>query len=320
MHRLALLLMLIALPAHAWEAQPLQSIAEYPQRTAQAQVVSLNESKVATELTARVVKLAVEPGQRITRGGLIAQLDCRDYELASERAAAALSAAEARARLAELQLGRTQKLAAEGFVSQGALDAHAAERDSARAEVGVNAAALKTTRATQAKCTVRAPFPAIVLERLAQEGEMATAGAPLASLLDTSHIEVRAEIQEADIATLPRARNLALVTAAGRYPLKLTRVSPALGKTSRLAEARLRFSGKVAAPGASGRVVWASPEMHVPAALLVRRQGQLGVFVADTANNKLRFLPMPHAQEGRPALATGLRADSRIVVCGSGEL
>lgn len=123
----------------------------------------------------------------------------------------------------------------------------------------MNAAALKTTRATQAKCTVRAPFPAIVLERLAQEGEMASAGAPLASLLDTSRIEVRAEIQEADIAALPRARNLALVTAAGRYPLRLTRVSPALGKASRLAEARLRFHGNVAVPGASGRVVWASP-------------------------------------------------------------
>lgn len=59
-----------------------------------------------------MVRLAVEPGQRIARGGLIAQLDCHDYALASERAAAALSAAEARARLAELQLGRTQKLAA----------------------------------------------------------------------------------------------------------------------------------------------------------------------------------------------------------------
>lgn len=63
-----------ALPAFAWEAKPLREIAVYPERTAQAQVVSLNESRIAAELTARIVKLAVEPGQRIARGALIAQL------------------------------------------------------------------------------------------------------------------------------------------------------------------------------------------------------------------------------------------------------
>jgi len=312
------LLLLFALPALAWEAKPLREVAVYPERGAQAQVLSLNESKVAAELAARIVKLAVEPGQRIARGALLAQLDCRDYDLAGERASAAKAASAARARLAELQYGRAQKLTAEGFFSKEALDSRAAERDIARADVAVNAAALRTARAAQAKCTLRAPFPAIVLDRLAQEGEMAQPGTPLLSLLDTSRIEVRAEVQAADIAGLRTARQIDFVSGEGRYPLRLIRLSPALTKNSRLAEARLRFIAAAAAPGSSARVLWASPEMHVPAQLLARRQGQLGVFVA--TDKSARFHPLPGAQEGRPAKATGLRPDSRIVVRGLGEL
>jgi RND family efflux transporter MFP subunit len=197
-----------ALPAFAWEAKPLREIAVYPERSAQAQVVSLNESRIAAELSARIVKLAVEPGQRIARGALIAQLDCRDYDLATERAQAAKAASQARAKLADLQYARAQKLTAEGFISRDGMDSRAAELDSARADVAVNAAALKTTRSAQAKCSVRAPFPAIVLERLAQEGEMATPGTPLASLIDTSRIEVKAEVQAADAAGLKLASQI----------------------------------------------------------------------------------------------------------------
>ena len=73
-----------------------------------------------------------------------------------------------------------------------------------------------------------------------------------------------------------------------------------------------------AAPGSSARVVWQSREMHVPAQLLARRQGRLGVFVA--TDKTARFHVLPGAQEGRPAKATGLLPDSRIVVRGLGEL
>jgi len=313
-----LLLLALTLPAFAWEAKPLREIAVFPERSAQAQVVSLNESKVAAEISARIVNLAAEPGQQLARGALIAKLDCHDYDLASERADATKKASEARARLADLQHARALKLAAEGFISKDGLDIRIAELDASRADVAVNAAALKTARAAQAKCVVRAPFPAIVLERLAQEGEIALPGAPLVSLLDSSRIEVRAEVQEADVAGLKSTRQIAFLDADTRYPLRLVRLSPARLKASRLAEARLRFTGAAAAPGSSARMVWASPEMHVPAALLARRQGRLGVFVA--GDKSVRFHPLPNAQEGRPAKAEGLLGDSRIVVRGSGQL
>lgn len=311
-------LCLSVLPAHAWDAQALKDIALYPERRAQAQVVSLNESRIAAELSARILSLPVEPGMNLPRGALLARLDCTDYDLATERAQAAVAAAEARARLAALQYERAGKLAADHFVSPDALDARAAELESARAEAAVNAATLKTARAQQKKCELRAPFPAVVIERLGQEGEMASPGAPLLSLLDTSRLEVKAEVQGGDAAGLKQAARAEFLEPGGRWPLRVKRVSPALNKSTRLVEARLTFSGHTAAAGASGQLLWRAPEVHIPAAFVVRRAAGLGVYVAE--GKDARFHLLPEAQEGRPAQAAGLKLESRIVTRGLGEL
>lgn len=315
---LAALSMGISLPALAWEAKPLSEIAVHPTRSAQAQVVSLNESQVAAEITAPILHLPPEPGQTLSKGAVLAELDCRDYLLATESAQASLAAAEAQARLAEQQHRRAVELAREKFISKDLLDTRTTELDAARANVAVNQAAVKTAQRQVGKCVVRAPFPAVVVERLAQVGEMAVPGTPLVRLLDRSRIQVKAEVQEGDVAGLAQAKTIAFVSAAGSQPLKLLRISPAQTRSTRLSDARLAFKSRSAAPGASGQVQWTTPLPHIPPDVVVRRNDRLGVFVVE--GDIPRFVPLPEAQEGRPAPANGLDKDVAIVVKGAGEL
>lgn len=307
-----------SLPAQAWEAKSFGDLAVYPVRSAQAQVVSLNESQVAAEIAATIRRLPPEPGQILAKGATVAELDCRDYQLATERARAALAAAQAQARLAAQQHDRAVKLAEENFISGDLLDSRTAELDAARANVAVNQAALKTARRQEDKCVVRAPFPAVVVERLAQEGEMASPGTPLVRLLDRSRIQVKAEVQEGDVTGLAQATSITFVSPAGSHALKLLRISPVQARSTRLSEARLGFKTRAAVPGASGQVRWRTPQPHVPPEVVVRRDGRLGVFVV--AGGAPRFLALPDAQEGRPAQANGLNKDTAIVVKGAGEL
>lgn len=313
--------LLAALPvwaAPAWEARPLKEVAELPERTAQAQVVSLNTTRMSAEIAAPILALPVEPGQVIRRGEVLARLDCRDHEIAARRAESQLEASTARARLAALQLERAQRLLAENFISRDLIDARQAEHDAARAAVAVDRSALEAARRQVEKCVVRAPFRAIVAERLGQVGEMTAPGSPLLALIDTSRIEVRAEVQAADAGSLTTARELRFRLDGEAYPVRLARLSPAIDPASRLREARLRFTGRSAPVGASGRLIWREAAAHLPPELLVRRGAQLGVFVE--AAGRPRFHPLPAAQEGRPARAEGLGADSRIVVRGQGAL
>ncbi|MGB5079804.1 MAG: hypothetical protein WBO23_03560, partial [Burkholderiales bacterium] len=95
--------------------------------------------------------------------------------------------------------------------------------------------------------------------------------------------------------------------------LVLLRVSPAIAPQARTVEARLRFRGEPAAAGASGAVTWRDSRPHIPAELVVRREGRLGVFVDE--RGLARFHPLAEAQEGRPAPAD-LAPGTRIVVSG----
>lgn len=307
----------LALHACAAAAQtvvkPLREFAVYPERDAPAQVVSLNESRLAAEISARIEALPVEIGQTLARGALVARLDCRDYELARDRAQATLEASRARARLAEQQLARAQELQKQNFFSREALAQRETELLVHRAEIAQNAAVLATALRTLDKCTVRAPFPAIVRARPAQVGELAAPGAPLAVLLDTSRVEVAAQVQPRDVESLLAATEIRFSGTGGAAAVQLLRASPAIQRETRSVDVRLSVVGPPLPVGADGRIVWTDMRPHVPARAIVRRNGKLGVFVAE--DGTARFRELAGAQEGRPALA-GLAAETPVVIEG----
>lgn len=303
----------LAAPPVAVNSRPLSELAMYPQREATAQVVSLNLAKLSAELAARIERIAVEPGQRIARGALVAQLDCTDARIAAQRAQAALESSQARAQLAQQQLQRSSELAAKNFISGDALDAKKTEAAVVAAEVRLNAAAHAAARRDVGKCTLRSPYPAIVEARLAQVGEWASPGAPIVQLWDTSRLQLAAQVQTDDAEWLARAKP-AFVSQGREYAVKLLRVSPATNPATRNREARFSFPAAAPAPGSSGTLRWRDPRAYVPADYLARRGSALGVFVVN--GERARFVPLPGAQEGRPALATALPAGARIVTDG----
>ena len=293
--------------------QAFSDVGIYPQRNAFATVISLNNSRISAEVTARVVEIPVEVGQIVRKGATLARLDSRDYALAAERAKAALDAARSTHRLAVRQLERARTLVDEGFISPEALNQRETEVSTATAHLKTAEADLASARRNVKKCLIRAPFKAIIKERLGQVGEIATPGAPLVRILDASRIEVSARVQPADADELQSSKNIMFETRKKRLPLILRRIVPALDERERSQEARLRFRKSSALPGAQGRVVWRSPQAHLPPDLVLRRGGKLGVFVA--ADGKAKFVPIPQAQEGRPVPA-GLAMDAAIIIEG----
>ena len=298
----------------ATSVSTLAEIAVYPERDASAQVVSLNESRIAAEIAGRIEEIPVEVGQRLRRGATVARLDCRDHELARDRAQAALTAASSRVTLADQQLERGRELSTQGFISAEALSARRSEAEVRRAELAQAEVQLSTAVRAVEKCAVRAPFDAIVRERLGQVGELAAPGTPLALLVDAGRIEVSAQVQARDAASLNRAAKVRFLGTGGERPLALERISPAIDPQTRTREARLRFTGAAAAPGASGRIAWRDPDPHVPPEIVVRRAAGLGVFLENSGS--ARFHRLPEAQEGRPARIDGLPPGARIVVKG----
>ncbi|MBU0750964.1 MAG: efflux RND transporter periplasmic adaptor subunit [Gammaproteobacteria bacterium] len=305
-------------PAPTFRTEPLEKAATFPERTAPAGVVSANESRLSAEIAARIVALPAEVGQVLAAGSVVARLDDRDGVIEIDRAEAALAGAGARLAQAESQLRRTRELAAKNFVSPEALHQKQTDADARRADQQAAAAAVAAARRVVAKATIRAPFRAVVRARHAAVGEMAAPGTPLLTLVDLSRLEIAAQVPSLFAATLAGAKEILWESGGRREPLKLLRISPAINREARSVEVRLAFRGATLAPGLEGRIVWRDPRPHMAPELIVRRDGALGVFLVEAG--KARFVPLPEAQEGRPANAESLPAASQVVVSGQQAL
>lgn len=317
-----LLLLLLALPAAAQTPpavrfQPLSDVATFPQRDAPAQAVALNRTQLSAELSARVMSTHAEAGERVKKGQVLVRLDARDYQLALERAQAQHQSAQARLSQAEAQLRRTRALREQNFVSPEALHQRETELDVVRADVAVAANAVDVARRDIDKCVLRAPYDAVVRTRDVSAGSLAGPGTLLMTLDDARRVEVSAQVSPRDLDALRSAREVLFVSPAGRYAVRVGRVSPAIDDSTRTHEVRALFTGGNAPSGADGRLVWTESTAHVPGELLVRRGTALGVFIA--RDGVARFVPLPGAQEGRPA-RTDLPADARVAVDGRNSL
>ena len=315
------LLWLGLIPAHAETvavaARPLSELAVFPELRAPATVLSLNQSRISAELAARLVALPIRVGETVAAGTLLARLDDKDFQLALARAEAGAKVLEAKRELAEYELQRARSLSQKQAVSEQLLKQREAEVKTLQAEQENQRLAIAQARRILEKTEVRAPFHAIITARIAQLGELAAPGSPLLELVDAEQLEVSARIQAHLANTLKQSDSLELLSNGKRYPLRLRVLTPHVEERSQTREARLSFSGQAALPGSAGELLWQNAQAHIPAELLLRRDGKLGVFVAD--HNHARFIELANAQEGRPTI-NSLSPDSLLVTEGRFQL
>jgi HlyD family secretion protein len=156
-----------------------------------------------------------------------------DADNAAARVADATAAAAA-ARYASLSKGTRAEQIAE---AAAAVDAAAAELDAANV-------ALDQT-------LLRAPADGVILRRLVEVGALVTttAAVPVLSIADLSKLEVRAEVDEADVAAISLGKPaFATSDAFGdrRWPVHVTRITRELGrKTVRDDDPRARVDTRV---------------------------------------------------------------------------
>lgn len=293
----------------------------HPARDAAASALARNESKLGAEIAARIAAIPVAVGQNVAKGAVVVQLDDADAKLAVQQAQAALNAARARLALTEQQLARARDLHAQQFISADALAARETEAAVVRAEVTTAEAAFAAAERTLAKTVVRAPFAGVVRARTGQVGEIAQPGIPLVELVDAAPPEVSAAIPVVDAPGFLAQRNFEFEAHGRVHPLRLLRLSPVVSATTRTREARLAFVKDAPPPGTEGRLRWNDSRPHLPAELIVQRttggRSSFGVFVVNA--DRAKFVPIPGAQAGRPALSP-LPADAKVVVSGQAGL
>lgn len=278
--------------------KPISEIAIFPVGDAPATTVSLNNAFVSAEVTGPIIDIPVKVGDEVEKGTTIVKLSCTDHELSVARARAAFKAAKADESLAKDQFSRAQRLFKANAGSKEAFNTRQSQFDKATANVNSQYAMLETAKKNVEKCEIKAPFSAVIIDRIASIGEYAVPGMRVVRLLDKDQLEISASVQEQDIRHIKDSRHIYFVSGNQRYPTSLRTVLPVVDSRLRSFQVRLDFTDTKASPGEAGRIQWKSTIPHIPADLLVLRNGKLGVFIA--VENIARFIPIPDALEGHP--------------------
>ncbi len=297
-----LLLMLLA--ASAWgesipvRVQPLDELLRKSVFSAPASVKPLNAPNLAAEISAKVESIPVRVGEQVTQGHLLVELDCRHHQSKLQAAKAGLQRIDAQQRFADAQLKRAKDLKEKRSISDELLDQRRSELLGAQADRLSQQQLIRQAEIDVERCTITAPFDAVVTERLAQVGGLASPGTHLLNLIQLDDLEVSARLRGSEASSLKHAQTMHFDYAGMRYPLQLRYILPVVDERTRTQEARLGFEQDAAPAGAAGRLVWEGLINELPAEYLVRRDGRLGVFLLE--GELARFHALANAREGQP--------------------
>ncbi|MEO5343351.1 MAG: efflux RND transporter periplasmic adaptor subunit [Gammaproteobacteria bacterium SHHR-1] len=298
------------------------------------------EFVAAPKISGLLQELAVNLGDAIQRGQLLARLDSAEYiqavaQAEAELAVAQANLAEARSllRIAERELQRIDQLSERGVSSASQRDLAEAEQLARQAGVQVTLAQLAKAeaqlRAAQIRLDytqLRANWPGddgrrLVAERYVDEGETVAVNAPLLRIVKLDPIIAVLHVTERDYAELRLGQAVSLATDA--YPQRafsgqIRRIAPVFREASRQARIEVEVANAegLLKPGMFVRAQVVLKQLAqawvAPAAALTRRDGVEGLFVLSADRNSVRWQPVQAGiQQGErlQVSAEGLNGD-----------
>ncbi|HET9682581.1 MAG TPA: efflux RND transporter periplasmic adaptor subunit, partial [Gemmatimonadaceae bacterium] len=192
--------------------------------TASGQVQPQLKVDLSSDITGKIVRLAVKEGQMVSKGQFLLQIDPQQAEAAVQRQDASLAASKAGMAQAQANLLQAQKsyertaaikksnptLISDEQLEQlrTAVDVNKALYESARHQVEQANALLSDARSSLGKTTIYAPMSGRVTRLNVENGETAIMGtlnkdaATLLTIADMSVLETKVKVDETDVARI----------------------------------------------------------------------------------------------------------------------
>jgi RND family efflux transporter MFP subunit len=323
MNRVAIIALVTAIaPIGAFAAVPVTVVAvgdllQQARHSAPATVIARNSPSLSAEINARIDSIPVKVGDTVEPGDLLAQLDCRQYDSLLAAAKAGMDQLASERDFSAAQLKRARGLKLKKGISDEGVEQRKSEWESYSARYRMHEETHRQAQLQVDRCQIHSPFRAVVVERLASSGSLATIATPILKLVQLDDIEISARLREQESETLEESKEIWFKFFNKRYRLTLRGILAVIDPRTRTREVRLRFAEESAPVGAAGRVLWQGESLQLPAGYLVRRSEQLGVFLVD--DGQAKFQPVPDAVEGQPAVID-IPAERLLIVEGRQRL
>ncbi|TMM45913.1 efflux RND transporter periplasmic adaptor subunit [Colwellia ponticola] len=163
---------------------------------------------ISSRLLARIDKIKVRSGDTVNKGDVLITLENKDLSSSVIEASEQVNAMEARHIEAKQNYTRATELFNKKIVSKFDLDKSKADYQSSKAGLTAAKQSLAQAQTTLSYATLRAPINGKVVDRFAEPGNTAQAGAKLLSLYNPLSLRVEAQVREQLALTLTQGQHI----------------------------------------------------------------------------------------------------------------
>ena len=173
---------------------------------AAGEVEPVTTVEVKSKASGEILELAVDTGDLVERGTLLAQIDQRVLKNTLKQAEASLTVAKARLANSSSQLDRINSLYVNKSVSKADWEKSSLDHATAQSEVVQREIAVENAVIQLGDCDVNAPITGTIIERAVEKGTVisspmgnSSGGTLLLKMADLSRVQVRMLVNEIDI-------------------------------------------------------------------------------------------------------------------------
>lgn len=286
------------------------------------------QSDLGFRVSGKVLERLVDAGQTVKRGQPLMRIDPVDLKLAALARQDAVTAARARAQQTAQDEARYRDLRGTGAISASAYDQAKAASDAAQAQLRAAEADAEVANNATRYAELVADGDGVVMETLAEPGQVVAAGQPVVRLAHAGRREAVIQLPE----TLrPAIGSVAQATLFGgdgaSVPATLRQLSDAADPRTRTYEARYVLQGALADAPLGATVTIQLPDarssvqggLQVPIGALLDTGKGPGVWVIGGEPAKVSWRPVTveHLDDDSARVAGELKPGERVVALGA---
>ena len=275
---------------------------------------------VTSRVVANIVEMRVAAGQRVSSGETLVVLDDRDLRHRVEQSQDAVRSADATLAQAQSDYKRDKPLFDQQVITAYDFEHTQTNLKTAEANYHRLQQAAREAEVNLSYAIIRSPFAGVVIDKLANLGDMAAPGKPLLSMYEQDRLWLEANVPEDLMSHVRLNESLTLRIDALNREMRgrVVQIVPSSDPSSRTVVARVHLSEtKDILPGMFGRLLLPmKPEavLAVPASALIRA-GQLAmVDVVQEARLERRTVQLGRAIGDQFEVLSGLASGETIVI------
>ncbi|SEJ82126.1 RND family efflux transporter, MFP subunit [Pseudomonas sp. NFACC07-1] len=285
------------------------------------------QSDLGFRVSGKVLERLVDAGQAVKKGQPLMRLDPIDLGLQARAQQEAVTAARARAKQTADDEARYRELVAAGAISASGYDQIKAAADTAKAQLSAAEAQADVARNASGYAVLLADADGVVMETLAEPGQVVSPGQPVVRLARAGQREAVVQLPETLRPAVGSSAQATLYgSTSGAVTARLRLLSDSADRVTRTFEARYVLEGALANAPLGSTVtlriaegVAQGPVLQVPIAALYDPGNGTGVWVIDGEPAKVTWRPVQvlGLSDDAARVAGRLNVGERIVALGA---